>query len=116
MSQPPDDDQTRVSDLKAAVDAFNTARRWQRFHAPKNLAMAIAIEAAELMEPFQWRATSDEMPEALRAQVAEELADVLIYCLALANRLGLDISTIVRDKIAANHGKYPAPVPGDETG
>jgi NTP pyrophosphatase (non-canonical NTP hydrolase) len=104
-------DQTvRVGELVAAVEAFRDARDWRRFHPPKNLAMAIAIEAAELMEIFQWVAGDDSAAVAdgsQRDHVAEELADVLIYCLTLASALDLDVSTVVLDKIAANGHKYP---------
>lgn len=106
------DSTTTVSELVAAVAAFRDERDWAQFHAPKNLGMAIAIEAAELMEHFQWidveasRALLEE--PAARAAVAEELADVLMYCFSLASIAGYDVSTIVRQKMAANALKYPA--------
>ncbi len=106
------DTQTLVAQLRQAVEEFVALRDWHQFHTPKNLAMSLAIEAAELMEHFQWltaeqsRAVADE-PDKLAA-VGEELADVLCYALAMANELGLDITTIVRQKMAKNAAKYPA--------
>lgn len=102
---------TPIGDLKAAIDAFNTERDWRRFFSPKNLAMSITIEAAELMEVFQWVDNDAAMARAVagphRDRMAEELADVLIYCLTLAQVMNLDVSTIISQKIAANARKYP---------
>jgi len=106
------DDLTTVAELKAWVDDFVGRRDWHQFHAPKNLAMSMAIEAAELMEHFQWlsvdesRALADD-PKRLAA-VGEELADVLCYALAMANELKLDLAATIRAKIAKNEQKYPA--------
>src|SRR4051812_22120951 len=107
----PDDTET-VTQLKQAVADFVNERDWRQFHSPKNLSMSLAIEAAELMEHFQWI----DVPESREAvndlarlsPIAEELADVLCYSFALANELGLDIDTIVREKMAKNALKYPA--------
>ena len=106
------DARTTVSELRQAVAAFVNARDWQPFHTAKNLGMSIAIEAAELMEHFQWL-TPDEVLAALgkpaeRAAVAGELADIVIYCLSLSNALGLDISTAVLGKLHTNEDRYPA--------
>lgn len=105
------DSETPIAALKALVSAFHQERHWGRFHSPKNLAMSIAIEAAELMELFQWvegeQAAILAGDEPLRGRVAEELADVLIYCLTLAAKLDLDVSTLVADKMDANGRKYP---------
>jgi NTP pyrophosphatase (non-canonical NTP hydrolase) len=95
------------------VERFVDQRDWHQFHTPKNLAMSLAVEAAELMEHFQWLTAEQsravaEQPDKLRA-VAEELADVLCYVLAMANELGLDLSASVQDKISKNEPKYPAP-------
>ena len=104
------DESTTVGKLKAKVEAFVAARQWARFHTGKNLAMSIAIEAAELMEHFQW---SPELPEALdRAEVAEELADVVIYALALANRLELDVAAAVTAKLDKNETRFPVTAGG----
>jgi NTP pyrophosphatase (non-canonical NTP hydrolase) len=106
------DSNTTVAALKQLVNDFVERRDWHRFHAPKNLAMSLAIEAAELMEHFQWISTDESRriaqdPERL-AEVGEELADVLCYALAMANELGLDLSTAIRQKIVKNEQKYPA--------
>src|SRR5688572_19495050 len=106
------DQTTRMAELRDLVRQFVAEREWAQFHTPKNLSMSLAIEAAELMEHFQW--LTPEQSRALAADpaklaaVAEELADVLCYALAMANELGLDIDSIVRDKMAKNALKYPA--------
>lgn len=105
------DHQTTVEDLKRLVAAFVSERDWKKFHSPKNLSMSLAIEAAELMEHFQWidleasRAISSQ-PEKFD-EVRDELADVLCYSLALANELGIDISEAVSRKMVKNAQKYP---------
>lgn len=106
------DSTTTVAALKRLVSEFVDERDWHRFHAPKNLAMSLAIEAAELMEHFQWISTAESRriaqdPERLAA-IGDELADVLCYALAMANELGLDLATAIRQKIAKNEQKYPA--------
>ena len=106
------DHDTTIEQLRQLVRNFVQERDWQQFHTPKNLSMSLAIEAAELMEHFQWltaeqsRAVADDAGK--RAAAGEELADVLCYAFALANELGLDIVTAVRDKMAKNAVKYPA--------
>ena len=106
------DEKTTVADLRRLVGDFVDRRDWHRFHTPKNLAMSLAIEAAELMEHFQWltpeqsRAVAQQ-PDQL-ADVADELADVICYALAMANELGIDVSTALRGKMAKNERKYPA--------
>lgn len=106
------DAQTTVADLRQAVATFVDARDWQPFHSPKNLSMSIAIEAAELMERFQWL-TTEEAQTAMedddeRAAVAAELADIIIYCLSLSNALDLDVSSAVLGKLQINEYRYPA--------
>ena len=106
------DSQTTVAQLKQLVERFVAERDWQQFHTPKNLSMALAIEAAELMEHFQWLtpAEADALaadPPRLAA-VAEELADVACYTLALASRLGIDLSQATQAKMVKNAQKYPA--------
>ena len=106
------DSETSVAELKQLVNDFVDQRDWHRFHAPKNLAMSLAIEAAELMEHFQWISPEESRrvvddPDRLVA-VGEELADVVCYALAMANELGLDLSTAVRQKLVKNEKKYPA--------
>jgi dCTP diphosphatase len=105
------DVQTTVAELRATVQRFVDERDWGQFHNPKNLAMAIAIEAAELMEHFQWidaEATRNivNSPVDLQ-QVREELADILCYTLSFANSLGIDIAIAVREKMMKNAQKYP---------
>jgi NTP pyrophosphatase (non-canonical NTP hydrolase) len=106
------DTKTTVGELRQAVAAFVDARDWQPFHGPKNLAMSIAIEAAELMERFQWL-TTEEAQAAVedsdeRAAVGDELADIIIYCLSLSNALDLDVSSAVLGKLQTNEHRYPA--------
>jgi dCTP diphosphatase len=106
------DTSVTIAELRRLVEEFVERRDWHQFHTPKNLAMSLAIEAAELMEHFQWltpeqsRAVA-ERPEKL-GEVADELADVLCYALAMANELGLDLSTAVAAKMTKNAVKYPA--------
>jgi dCTP diphosphatase len=105
------DSATTVAELKNRVLAFARERDWEQFHAPKNLSMALAAEAAELMEHFLW-ATPEESrtvagDAARKAKIAEELADVIIYALEFANATGLDVSASIEAKIATNAVKYP---------
>ena len=106
------DSTTTLAELRKRIGDFDADGDWSQFHSPKNLAMSIAIEAAELMEHFQWIS-----PEAARevaeneerlAAVAAELADVFAYTLAMANELGIDLTTALRNKVAKNERKYPA--------
>jgi len=92
----------RHEQLRDELREFVEERDWARFHSPENLAKSVSIEAAELLECYQWSADAD--PDAVRA----ELADVLTYCLLLADRLGLDPVSIVREKLEVTRGKYPA--------
>jgi len=106
------DDSTTISDLRSEVRRFVDERDWGRFHNPKDLSISLCIEAAELLEEFQWLSPEEveqtrRQPEAL-ARVAFELADVLIYGLSLANALELDVATTVRKKLEAAALKYPA--------
>ena len=105
------DSDTTVSELRQLIADFVAERDWSQFHSPKNVSMALAIEAAELMEHFQWLTTeaSRELagdPKRL-AEVSEELADVIGYSLALANELGIDVSQSIRAKMVKNAQKYP---------
>lgn len=106
------DSTTTIGELRELIRAFVEERDWRQFHSPKNLSMALAIEAAELMEHFQWidgvtsRALAGD--PAKLAAAGEELADVIAYGFALANELGLDVSDTIRDKMAKNVRKYPA--------
>lgn len=106
-------DNDSIAAIQAAVRQFRDAREWRQFHSPKNLSMSIAIEAAELMEHFQWltteQATALSQPGSpARQAIAEELADVLIYCFSLADILECDVAEIIFDKLAKSAQKYPA--------
>ncbi|MBN1991251.1 MAG: nucleotide pyrophosphohydrolase [Anaerolineae bacterium] len=99
--------------IQAAVRQFRDERNWGQFHSPKNLSMSIAIEAAELMEHFQWLSTEEaaylaQNNDQSRQAIAEELADVLIYCFSLADILAYDVGEIILAKLAKNEAKYPA--------
>jgi NTP pyrophosphatase (non-canonical NTP hydrolase) len=105
------DDRTTVAQLREAWARFVAEREWGQFHSPKNLVMALAVEAAELMEHFLWidnGASRDLAREAaVREEVADEIADVTGVVLALCNALGLDLSDAVARKMAKNVHKYP---------
>jgi dCTP diphosphatase len=95
--------------LQQRLAAFAAARDWEQFHSPKNLAMALSVEAAELVEEFQWltEQQSRELDAERRERVRLELADVFIYLLRLADRLDVDLVRAADDKIAQNERKYP---------
>ncbi len=99
-----------LEDLKEKVRAFVVERDWERFHSPKNLAMALAVEASELLELFQW--LTEEQSEALdgagKRRAAEEMADVLWFLVRLSDRLGIDLLEAAEAKLAQNAAKYPA--------
>ena len=97
-----------IDELKAMVDRFVQERSWNAFHLPKNLAMSVAIEAAELMEHFQWNnPETPTEPLSHDSAVAQELSDVIAYSLALANVLGIDVSQAMEFKMERNKLKYP---------
>ncbi len=105
------DTETTIADLRHAIDQFVTTRQWRQYHSAKNLAISIAIEAAELMEHFQW-STIEEGQQRIRnpkvhAEVADELADILIYCLSFANQAEIDISRTIRAKLERNEARFP---------
>ncbi len=105
------DDATTLAEIKARVLAFARERDWEQFHAPKNLSMALAAEAGELMEHFLW-GSSESSREAMRdpakrQKVEEELADVVIYAIEFANMTGIDLAAAIERKMAANAVKYP---------
>ena len=106
------DSSTTIAELREIVRRFVDERDWRQFHTPKNLSMSLAIEAAELMEHFQWidaeesRRVGDDA--AKLAEVRDEMADVLCYLLAIANELEIDLSDAIRDKMVKNAAKYPA--------
>jgi dCTP diphosphatase len=105
-------DATKALDLAGLRDSlrqFAADRDWDQFHSPKNLAMALAVEAAELLERFQWltEEQSRRLPPAELAHVREEMADVLNYLVRLADKLDVDLLAAAHDKVALNAQKYP---------
>ncbi len=107
------DHSTTIAELKQAVERFAAERRWEPFHSPKNLAMALAVEAAELMEPFLWQECAESRQWAAsgehRAAVADEMADVAILLLNLSVSTGIDLSDAIKAKMVRNAEKYPKP-------
>jgi dCTP diphosphatase len=105
------DNTTSVAELREAWARFVAERDWEQFHSPKNLVMALAVEAAELMEHFLWIDNDASRQVAhdpvVREQVADEIADVTGVLLALCNALGLDLSDAIASKMAKNVHKYP---------
>jgi NTP pyrophosphatase (non-canonical NTP hydrolase) len=98
-----------LAELRDALRRFAAERAWEPFHSPKNLAIALSVEAAELLEHFQWLSESESAaltPE-VRAKVGEELADVLLYLIRLADKLDLDLIESAREKLRVNAAKYP---------
>jgi dCTP diphosphatase len=95
--------------LRSALRKFAAERDWDQFHLPKNLAIALSVEAAELLEYFQWMPDQESaaLPPGKRAKVREELADVLLYLIRLADKLDIDLVSAAVDKIAVNAKKYP---------
>jgi len=109
--KPMTDSSTTIADLKTRVLAFARERDWEQFHAPKNLSMALAVEAGELMEHFLW-ATPEQSAAvandpAKRRKIEDELADVVIYALEFANVAGMDVAAAIERKMADNAKKYP---------
>ena len=106
---PPSGKQDPIQDLRNKLRQFAAERDWDQFHSPKNLAMALSVEAAELLEHFQWLSDADSAalaPEK-HAKVREELADVLLYLIRLADKLDIDLATAATDKLNINAKKYP---------
>ena len=105
-----------VSVLEVALQTFADDRNWQKFHSPKNLAMALTGEVGELVELFQWLSEDESMSVAQDPKTAtaikDELADVLLYLVRLSSVLGVDLNEAVTQKLAKNAQKYP---PGDST-
>ena len=103
------DETASIASLKAQIASFNAQRDWGQFHSPRNLAMAVSVEAAELLELFLW--CEDEGPQpavaSREARVAEEAADVAITLLNLCEQAGIDLSSAIQAKLAANADKYP---------
>jgi len=98
-----------LADLNSQINLFSDERDWSQFHSPKNLSMALIVEAAELVEHFQWMQAdeSDLLTNEKRLQVGDELADILIYTVRLANRLNIDLEKAAQEKMRKNKIKYP---------
>jgi NTP pyrophosphatase (non-canonical NTP hydrolase) len=115
-----DDAHTTVDELRQMIREFVSERNWERFHAPKNISMALAIEASELMEHFQWMEVERsrliaEEPELMQA-VRDEIADVVCYAMAMCNELNVDLATCMREKMVKNRQKYPLDQAGEVKG
>jgi dCTP diphosphatase len=106
---PPPPQPDVLEDLRLALRHFAAERDWDQFHSPKNLAMALSVEAAELLEHFQWLsdAESSALNPETRSKVSEELADVLLYLVRLADKLDIDLAVAAREKLKVNAAKYP---------
>lgn len=109
--KPMTDGVTTVAEIRARVLEFVRERDWEQFHAPKNLSMALAAEAGELMEHFLWSTPEQSRAVAVdpvkRGKIEEEVADVVIYALEFANMTGLDVAAAIERKLALNAQKYP---------
>ncbi len=106
------DTNTSIMYLKNKVKEFVTERNWNEYHNPKNLSMSIAIESSELMEIFQWKSIDESwnITDSVEfGHMKEEIADVLIYCLSLANQLDIDLATAIQDKMDKNSKRFPIP-------
>src|SRR5579872_6153861 len=99
-----------IEQLRDALRRFSAERDWDQFHSPKNLSMALIVEAGELLEHYQWMSEqqSQALPEAALAEVQAEMADVFIYLVRLADRLGVDLLAAAADKMVRNGERYPA--------
>jgi dCTP diphosphatase len=110
MNAPRDADM-RLAELKERVLAFARERDWEQFHSPKNLSMALAAEAGELMENFLWVTTEESLQTARdpkrREAIEHEIADIVIYALQFANQTGIDLASAIATKMAVNARKYP---------
>ena len=98
-----------LEEIKVQLRKFATERAWDQYHSPKNLAMALIVEAAELVEHFQWlkEEESASLPTGKLAEVEQELADIQIYLIRLADKLDVDLLAAVNNKIKLNEKKYP---------
>ncbi len=105
------DNVSTLSDMKEVVAEFNRKRDWDKFHSPKNLAMSIAIEAAELMEIFQWVDVDESrripLDDGNLKKISDEIADILAYCLDMANVTGIDLAKAFSEKMKKNDLRYP---------
>lgn len=105
----PGQPQDSLIELRERIRQFSGERDWNQFHTPKNLAMALSVEVAELVEHFQWLQTGAdaELDDAKRTGIRHELADVLVYLIQLADKTGVDLREAVLEKMELNRAKYP---------
>lgn len=98
-----------LESIRSQLRTFAAERDWDQFHSPKNLASALAVEAAELLEHFQWltEAESQQLPPETLTAVSSEIADVLLYLIRISDKLGIDLTAAANAKIAVNATKYP---------
>jgi dCTP diphosphatase len=105
-----EDGNTTIEHLKDVVREFVRDREWEKYHTPRNLAESISIESSELLELFQWSLSVEESSlDSMRlSQLEDELADILVYCIGLANVTKIDVTTAILNKMKKNEQKYPA--------
>jgi NTP pyrophosphatase (non-canonical NTP hydrolase) len=103
------DSPDRIRSLRDKLRQFSEERDWDQFHSPKNLAMALGVEAAELMEHFQWLSEADSRSLSVETknEVGQELADVFLYLIRLADKLDIDLASAAENKMSINASKYP---------
>jgi NTP pyrophosphatase (non-canonical NTP hydrolase) len=108
--EPTDDMHVDLAGLRDAIRQFVSERDWGKFHTPKNLATALSVEASELLEPFQWLVSGErqELGDKRFDAVRHEMADVLMYLICLADKLDVNLSEVVLEKLEINRAKYPA--------
>ncbi len=99
-----------MEELRKIIKEFIRARDWEQYHAPKNLAMALSVEAAEIVEIFQWKKADEPLSSSEQEHLRQEIGDVLVYLLELANKFDIDIVQAAKDKMVLNDKKYPEKV------
>ena len=100
-------DEAMMKEILKELIQFRNDRDWEQFHTPKNLAISISIEAAELLEHFQWLKENEDLTSKKRMEVAKEMADIYIYLLMMSNDMGIDLLDEAKKKIKENAKKYP---------
>lgn len=98
-----------LKELQAKTHAFGAARNWQRYHSPKNIAMALSVEASELVQIFQWMSEKEsiEIDNKTKEEAGYELADIFMYTLLMSEQLGIDLESYTRKKIELNQDRFP---------
>ena len=96
-----------MEELKSIINEFIRVRDWEQYHAPKNLAMALSVEAAEIVEIFQWKKADEPLSPTEQEHLRQEIGDVLVYLLELADKFEIDIVQAAKDKMILNGKKYP---------